>query len=290
MKRILILSVLAVAVPYLLGAQTLNVASYNIRLQTKSDYEHGDGWTQRVDALCDVVRFSDFDIFGAQEVRHVQLEDMLERLPGYAYVGVGRDDGEKGGEYSPVFYKRDRLKLLDGGTFWLSETPDRVSKGWDAVCMRICSWGHFEDRATGCRFWFFNLHMDHRGKVARHKSAELVLERIVKMCGRRDNVILTGDFNVGETSMAYRILNESGMLHDTYGLAPIRLETTGTENRFDPGIRTFRKIDHIFVSPDFKVLRYGILTDTYRSGADGKFQARTPSDHFPVMIEVEIDD
>ena len=208
MKRILILSALAVAVPYLLGAQTLNVASYNIRLQTKSDYEHGDGWTQRVDALCDVVRFSDFDIFGAQEVRHVQLEDMLERLPGYAYVGVGRDDGEKGGEYSPVFYKRERLKLLDGGTFWLSETPDRVSKGWDAVCMRICSWGHFEDRATGCRFWFFNLHMDHRGKVARHKSAELVLERQTETPAWQLppwTKLLTGGIDVQENCMYWTI-------------------------------------------------------------------------------------
>ena len=302
MKRILILSVLAVAVPYLLGAQTLNVASYNIRLQTKSDYEHGDGWTQRVDALCDVVRFSDFDIFGAQEVRHVQLEDMLERLPGYAYVGVGRDDGEKGGEYSPVFYKRERLKLLDGGTFWLSETPDRVSKGWDAVCMRICSWGHFEDLATGCRFWFFNLHMDHRGKVARHKSAELVLERIGKMCGRRDNVILTGDFNVAQDDETYALIAESGVLNDAYEVAEFRFAPTGTFNAFKPENWTSKRIDHIWVSDRARVLRYGVLTYHYWEGERGsertledfpkeakaeKRTLRLPSDHYPVNAVIE---
>lgn len=302
MKRILILAAMTVLLPHALEAQTLNVASYNIRLQTPRDYEHGDGWRQRVDALCGVIRFSDFDIFGAQEVRHTQLEDMLDRLPGYAYVGVGRDDGDKAGEYSPVFYKRERLKLLDGGTFWLSETPDEVSKGWDAVCMRICSWGHFEERATGCRFWFFNLHMDHRGKVARRRSAELVLERIAGMCGDRDNVILTGDFNVAQDDETYRLLAESGMLRDAYDAAEFRFAPTGTYNAFAPENWTSRRIDHIWVSEKVRVLRYGVLTYHYwgdETGsesalddfpAEARAERRTlhlPSDHYPVNVIVE---
>lgn len=270
------------------GAQSLRVASYNIRNANSQDAEAGNGWESRCPVIADMILFHNFDIFGAQEVLHSQLEDLLESLPGYGFTGVGRDDGKTEGEYSPIFFKTKRFKLIESGHFWLGEDTEHPVKGWDAACVRICTYGHFLDRESHKRFWFFSLHTDHKGKTAQEESSKLLLRKIEEICDG-DRVILTGDFNVGETSMAYRILNESGMLHDTYGLAPIRLETTGTENRFDPGIRTFRKIDHIFVSPDFKVLRYGILTDTYRSGADGKFQARTPSDHFPVVAELVYD-
>ena len=251
------------------GAQTLTVASY------------------RYPVIADLIHFHDFDIFGAQEVLHDQLTDMLAALPDYDYIGVGRDDGKEKGEYSPIFYKRERFKLLDSGHFWLAEDSTKPVKGWDAAYVRICTWGRFMDKESHKRFWFFTLHTDHKGEQSQIESCRLVLDRIKKMC-HGERAVLTGDFNVGETSTCHSIICESGILSDAYDSSPIRLTTTGTENWFDPDIKTFRRIDHIFITPGFTPLRYGILTDTYRVPTDvpGKYRAHTPSDHFPVVVEL----
>ena len=240
--------------------------------------------------IADLLRFHDFEIFGAQEVFRSQLDDLSAALPEYGWTGVGRDDGAEGGEYCVVFYKRSRFKLLSEGHFWLSEDPSRPVRGWDAKYVRICCWGRFLDLQTRRRFWFFTLHTDHRGARAQVESSRLVISQIRELCGR-DAVIVTGDFNVGETSESYAVLQNSGILTDAWTLAGIRYAPTGTENWFDPDIWTFRRIDHLFVSPGFRVLRYGILTDTYRteepSGVEPRYRARTPSDHFPVLVELE---
>ena len=298
MKRIMTLVALVFATATLC-AQTLNVASYNVRTHTPKDYEHGDGWTQRVDYLCDVIRFSDFDIFGAQEVRYEQLTDMLARLDGYAYIGAGRDDGKRKGEFSPIFYKKERFKLLDSGTFWLSETPDRPSKGWDAKYPRICSWGVFKDKALHRKFWFFNLHMDHKGIEARRESARLIVNHIKECCGKDANVILTGDFNVAQDNEIFRIFADCGFLKDSYEVAEFRFAPTGTFNSFKPTNYTTRRIDHIWVSNNIDVARYGILTYHYWSDESGaaatntdapkdvkseQRQVRLPSDHYPVNV------
>jgi endonuclease/exonuclease/phosphatase family metal-dependent hydrolase len=248
------------------------------------------------------VAFTAFDIFGAQEVCHDQLEYMLERLPEYDYIGVARDDGKKKGEYSPVFYRRDRFELLDSGTFWLSETPEKVSYGWDAACRRVCSWGYFKDKQTKRKFWFFNTHMDHKGKIARVEGAKLVISKIKQMCGKGAKVILTGDFNVAQDNPAYRTFAESGVLKDAFELAPIKFAPTGTFNSFKVANYTTRRIDHIFVS-EVDVLRYGVLTYHYWSDNNGtdsalrdapkeiKAEQRTvhlPSDHYPVQIFVNL--
>ena len=140
---------------------------------------------------------------------HSQLEDLLGALPGYGYTGVGRDDGAEAGEYSVVFYKRDRFELLDSGHFWLAEDPSRPNKGWDAKYVRVCCWGRFLDRQTKERFWFFTLHTDHKGERAQSESCRLALDKIRTMC-RGERAVLTGDFNVGETSESYAVLHDSG--------------------------------------------------------------------------------
>lgn len=269
------------------GAQTLTVASYNLRNANPKDEAKGDGWKQRYPVIADLIHFHDFDIFGAQEVLHDQLTDMLAALPDYDYIGVGRNDGKEKGEYSPIFYKRERFKLLDSGHFWLAEDYTKPVKGWDAAYVRICTWGRFMDRESHKRFWFFTLHTDHKGEQSQIESCRLVLDRIKKMC-HGERAVLTGDFNVGETSTCHSIICESGILSDAYDSSPIRLTTTGTENWFDPNIKTFRRIDHIFITPEFTPLRYGILTDTYRVPTDvpGEYRAHTPSDHFPVVVEL----
>ena len=282
---------------------TFIAASYNMRNANGSDSTAGNGWGRRYPVIAEMVRFYGFDIFGTQECFLHQLQDMKAALPGYDYIGAGRDDGKDKGEHSAIFYRTDKFDLVEKGDFWLSETPDKPSKGWDAVLPRICSWGHFKCKDTGFEFLFFNLHMDHIGKQARVESALLVQEKI-KEFGTELPAILTGDFNVDQTHQSYEALVSTGMLKDSYEAADFRYATNGTFNSFNPNSFTTSRIDHVFVSPAFHVIKYGVLTDTYRSAetepqeADvkdapkeisvKKYVARTPSDHFPVMAELEI--
>lgn len=294
---VLILSVCCLAI----YAQQLTVASFNIRYDNKGDAEKGNGWAQRAPVVCQLIQFHDFDIFGAQEVLHNQLNDMLAGLPEYGYIGVGRDDGKTKGEYAPIFYKKDKFKLLRSGHFWLSPETGYPNKGWDAALPRICTWGEFE--TEGKQVWFFNLHMDHVGVEARRESAKLVLSKIKEMCGN-DPVIFTGDFNVDQNNESYTLLHDSDIMDDSYEVAKIRYALNGTFNSFHADRKTESRIDHIFVSPSIDVLRYGVLTDTYRTPAEEneevraeaaprelrmkRFVARTPSDHFPIMAVIDI--
>ncbi len=304
MKRIIFLATLFfIGVSCTQKKIELNVGSYNVRLLTDGDAKKGNHWDARHDYLCDIINYEDWDVFGAQEVKHKQLLDILEKTNGYSYVGVGRDDGKEGGEYSPVFYKSSKIELLEGGTFWLSENPEEVGKlGWDAVCPRVCSWGRFKHKETGKYFWFFNTHMDHRGVVARVEGAKLVLTKIDEMCGN-EPVILTGDFNVDQFSEPYRTLAESEILKDTYEAAEVKLAFNGTFNSFNPSLRTESRIDHIFVSSNLEVKKFGILTYSYwaeppieieeqKAGAAPQeisfkeYVQKAPSDHYPLSVKV----
>lgn len=306
MKRsVLLVLVLIFAGIQLVKAEKLTVASFNIRYHNSSDSIKGNGWKQRCPVICYLIHFNDFEIFGAQEVLHDQLQDMLAGLPGYGYVGVGRDDGKTKGEYAPIFYQKEKFKALESGHFWLSEITDRPNKGWDAALPRICTWAKFRDKESGFEFYFFNLHMDHVGVEARKNSAKLVLKKITEMCDDKP-VILTGDFNVDQHSPNYAVLEGSDLLEDSYEAAKIRYAENGTFNNFKPEMFTDSRIDHVFVSPGFTVERYGVLTDTYRTEiADAKaeksgnfpkevslrkYVARTPSDHFPVKVELSFDE
>jgi endonuclease/exonuclease/phosphatase family metal-dependent hydrolase len=280
-----------------ISAQQLIVGTYNLRNHNHDDELQGDGWSQRCPVISKLVTFNDFDVWGAQEVLHDQLNDLLSAMPQYGYLGVGRDDGKTGGEYAPIFYKKSRLKVLKEGHFWLSQHTDYPNKGWDAGCIRICTWGFFKDLKTNKKFWFFNLHMDDSGVVARRESSKLVLKKVKEFCGNAP-AILTGDFNVDQTDESYRLLANSGILQDTYKIADMSYALNGTFNGFDPSSMTDSQIDHIFVSRQFHVYRFGILTDTYRSPrkntgtanegdsskdiSSQKYDIRMPSDHFPV--------
>jgi len=284
------------------GAQSLFVGSYNIRNHNSGDDREGNVWGTRCKVICDLINFEDPDIFGSQEVLHPQLQDMLAGLDGYKYVGVGRDDGKQGGEYSPIFYKKSRLKLLRNGNFWLNETPDTPKLGWDAACIRICSWGEFEQIGTGFRFFYFNLHMDHVGVVARREGAKLVVRKI-KEITKGAPAVLTGDFNVDQNDEIYTIFTKSGVLKDSYVCSKHRFAENGTFNSFDSDLKTNSRIDHVFVSPKFNVSRYGVMTDCYWTpvkkdvqsvkGKDApkeidfrKHVRRTPSDHYPVLVKM----
>ena len=277
----------------------INVASYNIRQYNKQDSINGNGWQGRCPILAQLIRFHEFDVFGTQEGFKHQLEDLKAALPGYDYTGVGREDGADAGEHSAIFYRTDLFTLVDHGDFWLSETPEKPSIGWDAVLPRICSWARLRHNPTGKEFLFFNLHMDHIGKQARVESALLVQQKMNEF-GSELPTFLTGDFNVDQTHQSYTALTTSGKLKDSYCTAKLVYALNGTFNDYSTNDYSTSRIDHIFVSPNVKVDKYGVLTDTYRTPVDGAearqpgsapeeislipHVARTPSDHFPVMI------
>lgn len=305
MKRKLSLAFLLVAVAHVLSAQML-VGTYNIRYKNDGDSLKGEVWSKRCQVMCDQLNFMSPDIFGAQEVLHVQLIDLLKGLDGYDYIGVGRDDGGQAGEYAAIFYKKDRLRLLDHGDFWISETPDRPGLGWDAACVRICTWGRFSRQTSTDdeAFYFFNLHMDHVGVVARREGARLVVRKIREIA-QGAPVIVTGDFNVDQTDEIYSIFTHSGLLVDSYEAARLRFAENGTFNSFDSSIYTQSRIDHVFVSPGTRVDAYGMLTSGYwvPNDASGELKKaanapqeisfntcvrRLPSDHYPVFVRLKL--
>lgn len=281
-----------------------NVASYNLRQLNDGDTKAGNGWSRRCPVLGELIRYHEFDIFGTQEGFKSQLEDLKGELPEYDYIGVGREDGKQEGEHSAIFYRKDMFTLLDHGDFWISETPDKPGLGWDAVCPRICSWGKFRHNESGREFVMFNLHMDHVGKKARVEGAKLVRRRIDNF-GKDCPAFVTGDFNVDQTSTSYRTITAGGDLLDSYEVAQLRYALNGTFNNYETDNYTDSRIDHVFVSPDVKVLKYGVLTDTYRTPENSehvdatdapqeievsRYVARTPSDHFPVVVKVSLGD
>ncbi len=317
MKKLLLFVIIAISLQ--LSAQEMLVGSYNIRYKNWNDSVQGEQWPKRCQVICDQVNFMSPDAFGAQEVLYGQLCDMLKALDGYDYIGIGRDDGKQGGEFEPIFYKKDKLTLLDHGDFWLSETPEKPGLGWDAACIRICTWGKFavktgvpmrrhglfnkRAKKTVPTFYYFNLHMDHVGVVARREAAKLVVARIREIA-QGAPVVVTGDFNVDQTNEIYTIFTNSGLLEDSYDAARIRFAENGTFNAFKTEYFTTSRIDHVFVSPNTQVEAYGVLTNSYWTPDDSddltkaadapqeiSFDThirRNPSDHYPVFVKLRL--
>lgn len=271
-----------------LTAQELTVGSYNIRYKNRGDSVRGNGWQDRCASICNQIIWERPDIFGAQEVLHSQMKDMEKGLPDYRWIGVGRDDGKEAGEYAAIFYNPQRLELLEKGHFWLNETPETPALGWDAACIRICTWGRFRDTRTGQAVFFLNLHMDHVGKKARSESAKLVMQRINQMTnGGQQMAVLTGDFNVSQTDELYTLFTESGVLKDCYVAAKERFAENGTFNSFNAQAFTTERIDHIFVTPATSVEAYAVLTDgRWQPDAEGRMTRRNLSDHYPVFARI----
>ncbi len=285
-----------------MSAQDLRVGSFNLRYDNPADSL--DNWKYRKNQVTKLIKFHDFEIFGSQEGLKHQLEDLSAKLPSYKFLGVGRDDGKEAGEYAAIFYKTEKFELLESGNFWLSEDTTKPNKGWDAVLPRICTWGKFKEKNSGFEFYFYNTHFDHVGEKAREESAKLILKKI-KEKGEDVPVLLSGDFNVDQYNKSYKLLNSSKELKDSYHLAELNYGASGTTNGFKVNSMTDSRIDHVFVSEDFKVTKHGILNDTYRTeeedlkkiAGSGNFpkevsfyqsQARYPSDHFPVLVILKI--
>lgn len=255
--------------------QPLVIATYNIRYNNPNDGENA--WPKRKEQVKALIRYHEFDIFGTQEGLNGQLNDLLE-LEEYDMTGVGRDDGKTSGEFSAIFYRKERFSLLDHGDFWLSETPEKPSYGWEAKIRRICSWGKFRDKSTGREFFVFNAHFDHQAVEARRQSGILMVSKIKEIAGNQ-TVIFTGDLNSTPETEQIKLI--STLLNDSYHVS-VRppYGPTGTFNSFNYMAPMDKRIDYVFVSDNIKVKKYAVLTDSY--------QQKFPSDHQPVVISAVI--
>lgn len=257
-------------------SQKLDIMSYNIRLSLDSDKENS--WNNRKDDALALMEYYHPDIIGVQEAVPQQMTDIKNGLKDYDFVGVGRDDGKNKGEYSAIFYNRNKLEVLQSGTFWLSETPNKPSKGWDAAYNRVCTYALFRTKKGGKKFWSFNLHFDHVGDVARVNSAKLILEKIKEFNPKNLPVTLTGDFNLTDDTEPIKIISKS--LNDSYYHSKkVHYGPKGTFQNFDITVPAKERIDYVFVK-GFEVI-------SNRTVNDRRENLLYPSDHFPVLVELE---
>ena len=263
----------------IVAQQEVKLMSFNIRLDVASD---GDNrWDARKDRVAGLINYYEPDFAGAQEVLHQQLQYLQANLKGYDYVGVARDDGATRGEYSCIFYKKEKYTVLEQGTFWLSPTPDSISKGWDAALNRVCTYILVKDKKTKLTFWVFNTHFDHIGKQARLESAKLIVEKINEYNTDNFPVFVMGDFNSAPDEPPVVFLNTA--LKNSRTQASLVYGPAETFNAFKFSEKPDRSIDYIFFAPDKRVhvSKFATITDSY----DLKY----PSDHFPVIATVLID-
>lgn len=253
-------------------AQDFSVMSYNIKLDYPKEGENS--WTNRKPFLINQVKFYEPDVLGVQEAMPNQMKDMDSLLVKYSFVGVGRDDGKAQGEFSAIFYKTDKFKVLNSGTFWLSQTPDKVSMGWDAICNRVCTYVLLEDKDSGIKFWTFNTHFDHVGQEARKNSATLIIEKIKELNSDNSAVVLTGDFNMEPEHKSIKYIKTE--LKDSKEVAELDFGPEGTFNGFHFNEPVTRRIDFAFVSENVEVSKYAVLSDNWN--------LKYPSDHLPVLI------
>lgn len=261
-----------------LSAGELRVATFNIRYAAKGDKEERS-WASRRDLVVETIRGMNPDFLGIQEALDSQVDFLAKALPNYSYIGVGRDDGRNRGEYSALFYRKDRFQLdtRQTGTFWLSSTPDKPgSVTWGNAVTRVCTWGRFTDRSAEKSFFIYNTHWDHKGQTSREKSAQLIRERIDNRSRPQDAVVLMGDFNAVESSPELKILTEgpNGLINSFLKVNPDE-KKKGTFNGWSPQATGGGMIDHILLSPDLTASESRIVR--HHRGT------QVPSDHFPVV-------
>ncbi|WP_026896851.1 endonuclease/exonuclease/phosphatase family protein [Daejeonella oryzae] len=255
--------------------KSLNLLTYNIRFSTPNDGVNA--WTNRKDWVKELVEFYDTDILCVQEALKDQVEYILKDSR-FEMEGVGRDEGKTRGEYTAVFYDKSRFKKMKAGTFWLSETPEIASKGWDAQIIRICTWVKLYDKKSKKDFFVFNTHYDHMGLIARDKSSELLKEKI-KLIAGNSPVILSGDLNTQPETRPISTLKT--FLSDAKDISKAKpYGPEGTFSAFNFNAELKERIDYIFVNDQIDVMKFAVLSDSKNQ--------RYPSDHLPVMVRLRI--
>lgn len=279
MKRFFLLVLTAVFFfPQIVSAQkneseAIKVMSYNIRLGVGEDGTNS--WQYRCPATIEMLEEQQPDVFGVQEAYDFQIEFIEEFARNYKSVGVGREDGKKEGEFMSIFWNKKTVSLLKWGTFWLSETPEQPSKGWDAACYRTATWALMKDKKSGKKFYFVNTHLDHVGQEARKNGLKLIVDRIGSINPEGYPMVLTGDFNVKPDNACLVDLDK--IMTSTRKIA----EKTDNKATFNGWGRAAKDsvIDYIYVSGFSKVQEYETITKKY---AERPFI----SDHFPIISTV----
>ena len=254
----------------------IKVISYNIRLSAHGGARGADGihyWDNRRHASINMINDEKPTVFGLQEACSDQIDFLEENLPQYDYIGVGRDDGKRKGEFMSIFYKKEEVEFIDGGTFWLSETPQKPSKGWDAACFRTATWALMKDKKTGKKFYFVNTHLDHEGKEAQKNGLKLIVDRIGEINPEGYPMVLTGDFNMKPDDPNLAELDSK--MQSTRKIAAV----TDNHDTYNGWGRGSGIIDYIYVSGFSSCPEYQTVVKRYR---DRKFV----SDHYPVSARL----
>ncbi|PWN07681.1 endonuclease/exonuclease/phosphatase family protein [Rhodohalobacter mucosus] len=258
----------------------VRIMSYNIRFDNPDDGINS--WPNRSHHVSHLIEEKYRpDLIGVQEALVHQLEELQDALENYFWVGAGRSDGNRGGEFSPIFYNSNKFGLLQTNTFWLSETPDIPgSLSWDAAITRVVTWARFKEKTTGREFILFNTHFDHMGTESRKESAALLLNEAKRISGGIPFVI-TGDLNITEESDVYEILKNDPAVKDArYASNTGHQGPTASFNNWMELREPESRIDYIFVKSDIEVLRHQI--------ADDRYNDRFPSDHLPVIADIHL--
>lgn len=273
MKRFLLIFVLFLNFSFLY-CQTTKVMTFNIRYDNPNDEKNS--WNNRKNEFIEMLKYYEPDIIGFQEVLSNQLDFINNNLKGYLYVGVGREDGKRKGEFSPIFFKKSKYNLIKENTFWLSDTPEKVSVGWDAALERICTYAILKKKRSNETIFVFNTHFDHIGKTARIKSAELILKKISEIVPDTSIIILMGDFNCLPDEEPIKKIKEKLFYAAELCLGGV-YGPKGTFNSFDEKLIVSDVIDYIFVR-NLKVQKYRHIDDRMKNN-------NFISDHYPVIME-----
>ena len=252
----------------------MRIMSFNIRCANVGS----DTWEDRIGIVSQTMLDSDADSIGVQEATPEWMATLKETVSEkYAYVGVGRDDGDNEGEYSAIFYLKDKYNVVESGTFWLSETPEKPSFGWDAACRRVCTWAVLENKENGEKYVHINTHFDHVGITARKNSVDMIVEKAKEFSDLP--VVFTADMNVRQDSDNYKQFVDSGVLFDTKFAAPDSMSYC-TYHDTKPEKHEKDIIDYVMINNHFKAISYRVVTE----GIDGRFV----SDHYPIYADIEI--
>ena len=252
----------------------MRVMSFNIRCANVGT----DSWEDRIGIVSQTMLDSEADSIGVQEATPEWMATLKETVGDkYSYVGVGRDDGDNKGEYSSIFYLKDKYTAVESGTFWLSETPEKPSRGWDAACNRVCTWAVLQNKETGEKYVHINTHFDHIGISARKNSVDMIVEKAKEFTDIP--VVFTADMNVKQDSENYNQFVNSGVLYDTKFSAPDTMNYC-TYHDTKPNKHKDDVIDYVMINDKFSAVSYKVVTE----GIDGRFV----SDHYPVYADVVV--
>lgn len=258
---------------FALYSQSHKISTFNLKYENLEDGIHK--WQNRKENVVNFIKIEQMDVIGMQEVLYSQIEYLENNLPNYQRLGVGRDDGKTKGEYSPIFFKKERYELVDSNTFWLSPNQNQAGKGWDAAYIRICTWAKLLDKKKKETILFLNTHLDNEGEQARIKSIDLIMD-VIKDMHHKGGTVLMGDFNLEPDNELIHKVIKFGFT-DSYE-APLKFGPKGTFNGFEINETHNRRIDYIFLK-NFTPISYVVNSMII----DKSFL----SDHFPVTVKIK---